>query len=117
MNRREVLTLLPAAGVTWPAAAWGQQSTIGLLGGVSPESYQRFVAALLQGLRDTGFNEGENLRVGSVTDVGASVCRSTCCCHCDYWRDQHGACGQENQNRNTNRICGGERSSRRRASL
>src|SRR5687767_9187841 len=64
MRRREFLVGGMAA--TWPVVARAQQAAtpvVGLLGGVAPENYERFVAALLQGLKEAGFVDGENVRV------------------------------------------------------
>jgi len=61
MNRREVLTLLGAAGVAWPVEAWAQQSgrivTIGFLT-VGANFLRRDV--LSQSLQALGWVEGKN---------------------------------------------------------
>ena len=67
MRRREFLGVVGAAtAAAWPLTARAQQATtpvVGLIGGVAPENYERFVAALLQGLKEAGFVDGENVRV------------------------------------------------------
>src|SRR5262249_27522472 len=66
MRRREFITLLGGATVTWPVAARAQQSTIpviGFLGGESPDLYADLLRALRQGLKETGFVEGQNLAI------------------------------------------------------
>jgi putative ABC transport system substrate-binding protein len=58
IKRRDFITLLAL-----PVAAWGQQSAmpvIGFLAGQSREGRAYFTAALKQGLRETGYIEGQN---------------------------------------------------------
>jgi putative ABC transport system substrate-binding protein len=66
MNRRDLLTLLGGAAVAWPFAARAQQKAmlvIGFLGAGSPGPWAALVAAVQQGLKDTGYVEGQNLAV------------------------------------------------------
>jgi putative ABC transport system substrate-binding protein len=66
MRRREFSTLLGGAGVAWPGVARAQQAAvpvIGFLNGQSPEGYVEQLRAFRQGLKDTGYVEGENLTV------------------------------------------------------
>ncbi|HWX29856.1 MAG TPA: ABC transporter substrate-binding protein [Steroidobacteraceae bacterium] len=65
MQRREFMTLLCGAAVTWPLPARTQQATalIGFLSGRSPDESTGLVAAFRQGLRETGFVEGQNLAI------------------------------------------------------
>jgi putative ABC transport system substrate-binding protein len=68
MQRREFITLLGGAVVTWPLAAWAQQGEpmrrVGILlpypdGDADGQAY---VAAFQRGLQDLGWTEGRNIR-------------------------------------------------------
>jgi putative tryptophan/tyrosine transport system substrate-binding protein len=66
MQRRKFITLLGSAAVTWPLAALAQQPgipVIGVLNGGSAEGISHLVEAFRQGLKETGFTEGQNLAV------------------------------------------------------
>jgi putative tryptophan/tyrosine transport system substrate-binding protein len=66
MNRRDFITLLGGA-VAWPLAARAQQpiSVIGFLStGIADEANMRtLVAAFMQGLKETGYVEGQNVAI------------------------------------------------------
>jgi putative tryptophan/tyrosine transport system substrate-binding protein len=64
VKRRDFITLLGGAAA-WPLAAGAQQPlmpVIGLLGTASAAEWTDLVAAFRQGLGQTGFFEGQNLR-------------------------------------------------------
>jgi len=65
VNRRELMLLLGGAVIA-PRVLRAQQKAkpvIGFLGSASPGPYAPYVAALRQGLRDTGYIEGQNVSI------------------------------------------------------
>jgi putative tryptophan/tyrosine transport system substrate-binding protein len=66
MQRREFITLLGGAAVTWPLAAQAQQPTmpvVGIIQGGTPNAAARNVAAFRKGLNETGYVDGQNVTV------------------------------------------------------
>ena len=67
IQRREFITLLGGAAATWPITAQAQQQrampVIGFLAGESPEGYADRLRGFRQGLKDSGYTEGENVAI------------------------------------------------------
>jgi ABC-type uncharacterized transport system substrate-binding protein len=66
MKRREVIALLGGTAATWPLAAPAQQGTkpvIGFLSAGAREPLRQQIAAFLEGLKETGYVEGQNVAV------------------------------------------------------
>ena len=64
MRRREFIAFLGGATVAWPLTARAQQRSlpvVGLLGAESPDLNSDLLGAFRQGLKETGFIEGQNL--------------------------------------------------------
>jgi putative tryptophan/tyrosine transport system substrate-binding protein len=66
MQRRDFITMLSSAAVTWPFAALAQQPAmpvIGLLSSVPFETRRDQIAAFHRGLKEAGYVEGQNVAI------------------------------------------------------
>src|SRR6516225_7135707 len=66
IRRREFMGALGVAAAAWPLAARAQQAMMPVVGFIhilSPENVPHFVPAFLQGLKEGGFVEGQNIAV------------------------------------------------------
>ena len=66
IKRREFITLLAGAAAAWPLAARAQQPAVpvvGILASVSPAPYAGFIAAIKEGLQQTGYIEGRTVTI------------------------------------------------------
>jgi putative tryptophan/tyrosine transport system substrate-binding protein len=87
VKRREFIALL-AGTATWPIAARGQQPAmpvIGFLSSRSPGESANLVEAFRQGLRESGFVEGQNAAIAFRWAEGHTI-------DCPRWRQSSWSC-------------------------
>jgi ABC-type uncharacterized transport system substrate-binding protein len=66
LGRRDFITLLGSTAAAWPLRVNAQQPAmpvVGFLNGASPQAYALNVAGFLQGLRETGYIEGQKVTI------------------------------------------------------
>src|SRR6476646_754637 len=66
VGRRELIALLGGAAAAWPIAARAQQPampSIGYIGATSPSVYAHLNAAFVQGLKESGLVERQNVAI------------------------------------------------------
>ena len=76
--RRELVAALGSAVVAWPVAARAQQSAmpvVGFLNAGTATARAHFVAAVRQGLKESGYIEGQNVTVEYRWAEGAENAR------------------------------------------
>jgi len=66
MRRRQFLGLVGGASISWPLTGHAQQTTlpvVGFLNSASADAYASMAAAFRQGLKETGYVEGNNVAI------------------------------------------------------
>ena len=64
IRRRDIIAAAGSTAVAWPLPPRAQQAgmpVIGFLGGTAPDTFADRLRAFRQGLKETGFVEGENV--------------------------------------------------------
>jgi len=73
MRRRDAIALLAGAAAAWPIAAWAQPNrirTVAWLGVGRPGQPSPYLESLRGGLRELGWIEGRNLKIGTFWATG-----------------------------------------------
>src|SRR5262245_28126111 len=65
MRRRDFIKLIAGSGVSWPLVSRAQTAmpVIGFLNSGSPAPFAPMVSAFLQGLKEAGYVEGQNVAI------------------------------------------------------
>jgi len=77
MRRRAFITLLGGATAAWPLAGRAQQAAlpvVGFLHPTSPDAFPGRLRGFHQGLKETGYVEGENVMIVYRFAESASMC-------------------------------------------
>lgn len=96
MRRRDFIRVIAGTAAAWPLLAHAQQTVpvIGFIGAESPERYTERLNAFREGLKETGFVEGQNVsieyrwggtRIQSLPRIGSAVGQATGDRNCRYW--------------------------------
>jgi len=127
MRRREVIALLGSVAAAWPLVALAQQRpVIGFLNGGAPESFAPMLNAFLQGLKEAGYVDGQNVAIeyrwanGQYDRLAALASwRSCSTAGLGYCRDQHSRqpCSEGGDLYNSDRFHHRRRSSQARIGL
>ena len=128
MNRRQIITLLGGAAVAWPFAAHTQQPKpaprVGVImtAAADDQAGQARLAAFVQGLQQSGWTEGRNVRIDTrwtgadPADIRRQVAELNCArsgSHPRDWQRGHRPPGAGDPQR-ADRIRARPRSGRRR---
>jgi putative tryptophan/tyrosine transport system substrate-binding protein len=65
MRRRDFITLIGGAAITWPAVGLAQQQVmpvVGVLYAGTAQAVERYLASFREGMRQLGYVEGGNVR-------------------------------------------------------
>jgi hypothetical protein len=87
VNRREFIRLLGGAAVAWPLPARSQQPAMPVIGWLDPRSpgtTEYLPRAFREGLKDTGYVDGETVAIEyrlSLAGVGGRTGPPTGCCN------------------------------------
>src|SRR6476646_530707 len=66
MRRRDFIKLVVGSGAAWPLTSRAQQTAvpvIGFLNSGSPDTFAPTVSAFLQGLKEAGYVDGQNVAI------------------------------------------------------
>jgi putative ABC transport system substrate-binding protein len=76
MRRRDFIKVVAGSAIVWPLATRAQRRAIpviGFLRSTSPEGTEHLLAAFREGLKETGFLEGQNFRSNTAGRMVISI--------------------------------------------